>query len=195
MTYTYKLFEDNAGALHLAVLDHSGACVYYLADADRAFVLSTLADLTSGGDPIADGWEGGADDPAAAYQEITGFVDLRNGSAREIDDSERWRMVYDLRCGIVRDAAGYAQRVEPCAYWWNAPASDDMPIYKIGGALYCATGWNGESYLHSFRVLDRLTAADSEEHILRPIYRYQDEDRQPDEDNDDDFEIIGFEID
>lgn len=32
MKYIYKCFEDNAGCLHLAVLDDSGACVYYLAD-------------------------------------------------------------------------------------------------------------------------------------------------------------------
>ena len=38
MKYTYKCFEDNAGCLHLAVLDDSGACVYYLADQDRALI-------------------------------------------------------------------------------------------------------------------------------------------------------------
>lgn len=42
MKYTYKCFEDNAGCLHLAVLDDSGACVYYLADQDRALIRETL---------------------------------------------------------------------------------------------------------------------------------------------------------
>lgn len=28
-----------------------------------------------------------------------------------------------------------------------------------------------------------------------PIYRYQDEEREPDGDNDDDFEIVGFDLD
>lgn len=39
MKYTYKCFEDNAGCLHLAVLDDFGACVYYLADQDRALIV------------------------------------------------------------------------------------------------------------------------------------------------------------
>lgn len=88
MAYTYRLFEDNAGNLHLAVLDTSGACVYYLTDSDRELVLSTLADLTAGGDPIADGWEGGEPDPAACFEEINDFVGLRNGSASELTDDE-----------------------------------------------------------------------------------------------------------
>lgn len=84
MTYNHKLYEDNAGNLHLAVIDQTGACVYYLTDPDRAFVLDTLADLKRGGDPIADYWEGGEDDPAACYAEIVDWVDRRNGSAHEI---------------------------------------------------------------------------------------------------------------
>lgn len=49
MKYTYKCFEDNAGCLHLAVLDDSGACVYYLADQDRALIRETLDALRAGG--------------------------------------------------------------------------------------------------------------------------------------------------
>lgn len=85
MTYACKLFEDNAGNLHLAVLDASGSCVYYLADNDRELVLSTLAELKAGGDPIADGWEGSEDDPAACYAEINEIVDRHDGGAHEID--------------------------------------------------------------------------------------------------------------
>lgn len=82
--YDYHLFEDNAGYLHLAVLNDDSTCVYYLVDNDRDFVRDTLADLIAGGDPIADGWEGGEDDPAASYAAIRALVDARNGSAWEI---------------------------------------------------------------------------------------------------------------
>lgn len=102
--------------------------------------------------------------------------------------------LYDKRCGITRDETGRAVEIEPVDYWWNRGVSEDMAIYKIGGELYCAYGWNGECYTESFRVIDRLTAADEKKHTLRPIYRFQDEGREPDEDNDDDFEIIGFEL-
>lgn len=30
--------------------------------------------------------------------------------------------------------------ITPIDYWWNAGPSDEMPIYSIGGALYCASG-------------------------------------------------------
>lgn len=83
--YNYNLFEDNAGGLHLAVLNDSDACVYYLADNNRELVLDTLAELKAGGDPIADAWEGGEADPAACYAEIVSWVERRNGSARELD--------------------------------------------------------------------------------------------------------------
>jgi hypothetical protein len=85
MKYAYKCFEDNAGCLHLAVLDDSGACVYYLADQDRALIRETLDALRAGGDPIADGWEGGEPDPAACYVWIVDAVNRRNGGAEEIE--------------------------------------------------------------------------------------------------------------
>lgn len=85
MKYTYRMFEDNAGFLHLAVLDEDDACIYYLSDADRELVLGALADLKAGGDPIADGWEGGEEDPEACLARILAWVDARNGSAYEID--------------------------------------------------------------------------------------------------------------
>lgn len=88
MTYNYKLYEDNAGGLHLAVLDNVGRCIYYLADLDRGLVLDTLADLKRGGDPIADCWEGGEEDPQLCYEEITNTVDDHNGGAWEVDANE-----------------------------------------------------------------------------------------------------------
>lgn len=85
MKYTYRMFEDNAGFLHLAVMDEHNVCIYYLHDADRELVMQTLADLKAGGDPIADGWEGSEEDPEACLDEVLTFVDARNGGAYEID--------------------------------------------------------------------------------------------------------------
>ena len=83
MKYTYELYEDNSGALHLAVLDGDN-CVYYLCDQDRDFVLSTLSDLKAGSDPIEDFWDGGEENPNERLKEIRAFADMRNGSAKEI---------------------------------------------------------------------------------------------------------------
>lgn len=85
MKYTYRKFEDNAGCLHLAILSEDGECVYYLSDFDRSLVLDTLAALKDGGDPIADGWEGGEPNPVACYEEINNIVDARNGGATMLD--------------------------------------------------------------------------------------------------------------
>ncbi len=85
MMKTYKLFEDNAGGLHLAILDESGECVYYLADNDRDLVLSALEDFKAGSDPIEDGWEGGEENPRECYESILSFVAARNGGAWEVD--------------------------------------------------------------------------------------------------------------
>ena len=89
--YTAETYKDNAGRLHLAVLDSAGECVYYLTDADIALVMDTLAALVSGGDPIADQWEGGEPDPAATYKWITQTVEARNGGAWEIDAVQAMR--------------------------------------------------------------------------------------------------------
>ena len=86
MKYTYRMFEDNAGGLHLAVLNEIGECIYYLADFDRSLVLDTLAALKDGGDPIADGWEGGEEDPDARLRGIIDLVDAHNGGAVELED-------------------------------------------------------------------------------------------------------------
>lgn len=85
MKYNYSIYEDNAGRLHLAVMDENGFCIYYLCDADRALVVGTLDALKAGGDPIVDGWEGGEPDPAACYEEISNIVDARNGGATMLD--------------------------------------------------------------------------------------------------------------
>ena len=85
MKYTYRMFEDNAGFLHLAIMDEADDCIYYLCNADRELVMNTLADLKAGGDPIADGWEGSEENPAECLDEILALVDARNGGASEID--------------------------------------------------------------------------------------------------------------
>lgn len=70
----YKLYEDNSGFLHLAVLDGDGNCVYYLCGNDKDFVLNTLNDIKAGGDPIADGWDGGELNPQERYKELREFA-------------------------------------------------------------------------------------------------------------------------
>lgn len=101
---------------------------------------------------------------------------------------------YDRQHGISRDASGRANQIEAVDSWWNAQVSDRMDIYRVGDDLICAAEWNGEDYSGSFRVLDRFTAADNTTLELRPIYRFQDEERDPDEDAEDDFDVVGFDV-
>ena len=84
MKYNYEVFEDNAGGLHLAVMDDD-TVIYYLASLDRGEVLHALEELKNGGDPVADYWEGGEEDPRSAYETITKWVEARNGGAWELD--------------------------------------------------------------------------------------------------------------
>lgn len=89
--------------------------------------------------------------------------------------------------------------ITPIDYWWNAGPSDEMPIYSIGGALYCASGWNGEAYLHSFPVTSRYDAIPGAREVeLRPIYAYEALGVDPDtirEDADEYLnQIVDFEI-
>lgn len=102
--------------------------------------------------------------------------------------------IYDRTHGITRDSSGRAREIESVDCWWNAGLDDRMEIYHIGGELICAYGWNGDSFQDSFRVVDRFTLADNEKLVLSPIYRFEDEEREPDEDTDEDFEIIGFDV-
>lgn len=102
--------------------------------------------------------------------------------------------IYDHQHGITRDSSGRAHEITPVDRWWNAPVSDSMDIYRIGDDLICAAGWNGEQYTQSFRISDRFTVADDEVLTLRPVYRFQDEERDPDEDAEDDFDVVGFAV-
>lgn len=101
---------------------------------------------------------------------------------------------YDFSRGITRDASGRALPIDEVSTWWNAGVSERMPIYRLGDELICAYGWNGEEYVESFRVADRFTALDDEKLCLTPIRRFQDEEREPDEENEDDFELVGFDV-
>lgn len=102
--------------------------------------------------------------------------------------------IYDHQHGITRDSSGRAYEVTPVDCWWDAQVSDSMDIYRVGDSLICAAGWNGEAYVQSFRVTDRFTVADSDVLTLRPVYRYEDEERDPDEDAEDDFDVVGFDV-
>ena len=84
MKYTYKMFEDNAGFHHLAIIDDRDECVYYLADQTEQVVKGTLSDLLMGGDPVSESWHGGEDDPQARLAEIEDAVSA--GDAWEVED-------------------------------------------------------------------------------------------------------------
>lgn len=86
--FDHHIFRDNAGRLHFAVLDKDNTCVYYLVDTDEELIRSTREDLWNGGDPVADAWEGGEEDPQTCYNTMRAWIEARNGSAEEIDDSE-----------------------------------------------------------------------------------------------------------
>lgn len=100
--------------------------------------------------------------------------------------------IYDVRTGITRDADGRAVEITPVDYWWDAGTDELMPIYRLGDHLICAYGWNGEAFIHSFEVADKFTAIDDAECVLTPIYRYADENRDPNEDAEEVFEIVGL---
>ena len=87
-------------------------------------------------------------------------------------------------------------KITPVDHWANAQPSNDMPIYDIGGVLYCADGWNGEAYTHSFRVLNAydLDADHPQEVELWPVYRYEVEGREFAEDDETAGEIVNFAI-
>lgn len=110
---------------------------------------------------------------------------------------QNYKSLDDYWRGITRNPDGSSKTIELVDYWWSARVSDDMSIYRIADKLYCAYGWNGESYLKSFRVLDRFTLADEEEVELRPIYRFESDGIEITEENEDDdslFEIVGFDV-
>ena len=55
--------------------------------------------------------------------------------------------MYDRAHGITRDASSIASTISPVGGWWNA-GLDPMPIYSIGGVLYCCEVVNRfEQYL------------------------------------------------
>ena len=88
------------------------------------------------------------------------------------------------------------KEIAPVTHWWNAQPSNDMPIYDIGGVLYCADGWNGEAYLHSFRVLNAydLDTDHPEEVELWPVYRCEVEGREFADDDETAGEIVNFSV-
>ena len=81
-----EVYQDNAGRAHLAVLDKSsGECVYYRVDAEQSLICDAIVSLSKGGNPVSEQWDGGEDDPAAAYQWICDTVESHNGGAWESD--------------------------------------------------------------------------------------------------------------
>jgi len=67
----YEVYEDNGGGLYLAVL-RGDDCVYLGSDYEQTDTLTDdLRAIERGADPIADGWEGNADDPVDVYGYLT----------------------------------------------------------------------------------------------------------------------------
>lgn len=85
----YNLYTDNAGGYHLAALNESGKCVYYLCDNDQQFVLNAWREIKAGGNPIDDCWEGGEENPQKCLEDIESFVAARNGGAELIEEWEK----------------------------------------------------------------------------------------------------------
>lgn len=80
-----RLFEDNAGGLHLAVLDEVGTCVWYLCSNHKEIISAAIDELRDGANPISEGWEGGEADPQDCYESILCFAEARNGGAWEFE--------------------------------------------------------------------------------------------------------------
>ncbi len=70
----WQVIEDNAGGLHLAVLE-DGRCIYYGHgyEHNEGGLQADVQALREGQHPIRDGWEMSADDPQAAYDELTSY--------------------------------------------------------------------------------------------------------------------------
>lgn len=80
---TYRLFNDNGGFYHLAILDENNVCVYYLVDQNETLVLHTLMDFLAGGDPVVEEWEGGEPNPEKCLEETDEVMSLRKGGITE----------------------------------------------------------------------------------------------------------------
>ena len=67
------------------------------------------------------------------------------------------------------------KELKPVDHWHAEQPSEPMPIYDLGGVLYCAAGWNGEAYTRAFRVRNRyeVDAENPQEVTLRPVYVFQ----------------------
>lgn len=116
MKYNYNLFEDNAGGLHLAILDGE-TCVYYLCDNNPDFVMSTLSELKRGGDPVADEWEGGEENPQECYKSIVSIVEERNGGAWEIESGNTVMDDLNRAIELQKQFAELYQRGVVLAIW------------------------------------------------------------------------------
>lgn len=67
--------------------------------------------------------------------------------------------------------------------WWN---NRDIDLVEIEGAVYALHGWNGETYLHSWKCSGEFnTDASEEEYAITPIFKQIEEDE---------FEVVGYEV-
>lgn len=69
-------------------------------------------------------------------------------------------------------------------YWWAS--SNDIEMVEIEGAVYALHGWNGEQYNDCWRCEGEFYMdASKERYILRPVYKWIDEDE---------CEIVDYEV-
>mgnify|MGYP001293281079 CR=1 FL=1 len=62
------------------------------------------------------------------------------------------------------------QQIEKVGTWWN---SNNIELMKIDGEVFALHGWNGESFLNCWKVLDdELTRASEENYTITPHYEF-----------------------
>ncbi len=65
--------------------------------------------------------------------------------------------------------------------WWN---DRDIELVEINGTVYALNGWNGETYLNCWICSGEFNMdASEQEYEISPVYS-----------NDEDMEIIGYEV-
>lgn len=67
--------------------------------------------------------------------------------------------------------------------WWN---DRDIELVEIEGEVYALHGWNGESYMDSWKCIgeDERQASEEQYHIT-PIYK---------ETGDDEFDVVSYKV-
>lgn len=100
---TYSIIEDNGGGLHLVVFSNNRAIYAHTGyEFSRGQLINDLDNLDSGGHPVMDGWEGGEDNPAAFWAEISGHMIAGDYGYNIVADNDNSsRTIYVDRMGAA----------------------------------------------------------------------------------------------